>query len=85
MSDEGWKTLRVALVCAVVIFVIYGNAKTIDMDEFVKSFEIIALIITIAFGGKAKNFLGGLFGGKVKATRIDDRDDDDPDELSDRS
>ena len=75
MSDEGWKTLRVALVCAVVISVIYGNAKTIDMDEFVKSFEIIALILTIAFGGKAKNFLGGLFGGKVKTTRIDDDSD----------
>lgn len=75
MSDEGWKTLRVALVCAVVISVIYGNAKTIDMDEFVKSFEIIALILTIAFGKNAKNFIGGLIGGKVEATRTDDGSD----------
>lgn len=84
MSNEGWRTLRVALVCAAVVSVIYGNAKTIDMDEFVKSSEIIALILTIAFGGKAKNLVKGLFNGNGKK-KSDDVDSDDNGGVSDGS
>ena len=43
MSKDVWLTLRVALVCAVVISVIYGNANNIDWDEFSKSAQIVIL------------------------------------------
>lgn len=74
MSNEGWRTLRMALFCATVIAVINLNANKIDWDELWQ-------ILQIGGGGAAIfgiPFLKGLFGGKVKATRTND-DSDNPD------
>ena len=73
MSKDAWMTLRVALVCAVVVSVIYGNAQTIDWDEFTKSAQIVGGILAIVGFPKLK----GLLGGKVEVTHTDSNDDDD--------
>jgi hypothetical protein len=68
MSNEGWRTLRMALFCVTVIAVINLNANKIDWDELWQ-------ILQIGGGGAVifgPTLLKGLIGGKVQTTRTDD-------------
>jgi hypothetical protein len=67
MSNEGWRTLRMALFCVTVIAVINLNANKIDWDELWQ-------ILQIAGGGAAifgPTLLKGLFSGKGNSNNSD--------------
>lgn len=71
MSNEGWRTLRMALFCATVIAVINLNANKVDWDELWQ-------VLQIAGGGAAiwgPTLLKGLINGKKNNSNCDDSTD----------